>query len=83
MENTNKGKTLRNALLETVKELCKSDPNNLQSGAFLGMLERRLKLREHNDPRQQQALLTFWHDLFRTGYLSWGIDIDNPNRERT
>lgn len=79
MENTNKGKMLRNALLETVKELSESDPNNLQSGAILGMLERRLKLRERDDPGEQQALLTFWHDLFRTGYLSWGIDIDNPD----
>jgi hypothetical protein len=26
----------------------------------------------------QQAILTFWHDLFREGTLSWGYDLDNP-----
>ena len=79
MENTNKGKMLRNALLETVKELSESDPDNLQSGVIFGKLEKRLKLRESDDYMAQQALLTFWHDLFRTGYLSWGYNFDNPD----
>ena len=26
----------------------------------------------------QQAILTCWHDLFREGALSWGLDLDNP-----
>lgn len=30
------------------------------------------------DDELQQAILTCWHDLFREGTLSWGIDLDNP-----
>jgi hypothetical protein len=26
----------------------------------------------------QEAILTCWHDLFREGVLSWGLDLDNP-----
>lgn len=29
--------------------------------------------------QSQEALLTAWHDLFRTGYLAWGSDLANPN----
>lgn len=44
---------------------------------ILDRVERELNLRERDDVSEQQALLTFWHDLFRTGYLSWGYNIDN------
>jgi hypothetical protein len=27
---------------------------------------------------KEQAILTTWHDLFRTGYLAWGLNITNP-----
>lgn len=27
----------------------------------------------------QQAILTCWHDLFREGELSWGLNLDNPD----
>jgi hypothetical protein len=27
----------------------------------------------------EQNVLTVWHDLFREGALSWGIDLDNPS----
>jgi len=27
----------------------------------------------------EQAMLTIWHDLFRTGYLAWGLNFSNPN----
>ena len=30
------------------------------------------------DIRLQEAILTCWHDLFRAGVLSWGVDLDNP-----
>ena len=35
-------------------------------------------LRPHS-LKEQQELLTQWHELFRTGELAWGYDIDNPN----
>ncbi|MEX1039404.1 MAG: hypothetical protein WDZ51_02155 [Pirellulaceae bacterium] len=31
------------------------------------------------DLKEQQKLLTAWHDLFHKGTLSWGYDIDNPS----
>jgi hypothetical protein len=27
----------------------------------------------------QQAILTCWHDLFREGTISWGLNLDNPD----
>jgi hypothetical protein len=31
------------------------------------------------NPDIEQAFLTIWHDLFRTGYLAWGLNFSNPN----
>ncbi len=77
MEKAHDGETLRKTLLKTIKDLAENDPDNFQSGVILGRVERELNLRERDDVSEQQALLTFWHDLFRTGYLSWGYNIDN------
>jgi len=30
-------------------------------------------------PDQEQALLTAWYDLFRSGHLSWGYNLNNPD----
>ncbi len=48
-----------------------------QSGSVLQESARRLNIR--HDTQAQQALLTFWHDLFRTGHIGWGYDILNAN----
>jgi hypothetical protein len=31
------------------------------------------------DLKEQQRLLTAWHELFRCGRLSWGYNVDNPS----
>jgi hypothetical protein len=31
------------------------------------------------DPELEAAILTQWNELFRTGLLSWGVDLSNPN----
>lgn len=31
------------------------------------------------DIAKEEAILTTWYDLFRTGYLAWGLNIANPN----
>ena len=31
------------------------------------------------DADLEQALLTQWHDLMRTGYFAWGFNLGNPN----
>jgi hypothetical protein len=56
----------------------KGNPSrNLQSSSILVEAADTLKFR--NDREKEQALLTQFHDLFRTGYLAWGLDISNPN----
>lgn len=42
------------------------------ASAFGGNMHTRI------DFDLQQAILTCWHDLFREGTLSWGLDLDNP-----
>jgi hypothetical protein len=52
----------------------------LQSSTVLEAAAQRLGIAgiSRHDTERQQALLTFWHDLFRTGYLAWGFDLSNP-----
>jgi hypothetical protein len=52
-------------------------PGNLQQALVLRVTEERLGGRL--SPDEGQALLTAWYDLFRTGYLSWGFNLSNPN----
>ncbi|MEX2527032.1 MAG: hypothetical protein WEA09_05280 [Gemmatimonadota bacterium] len=72
-----KGKEIRRILLEIVAER-DGEPGTLQAGSVLQEAGRRLA-----DGRlelgQQQALLTAWYDLFCTGLLSWGYNLQNPN----
>jgi hypothetical protein len=35
--------------------------------------------RQNRLPLDDQALLTFFYDLFRNGYLSWGLNLNNPD----
>src|SRR5262245_3589410 len=71
------GGQLRAALLQVVEELSRQHPTNLQSKAVLMEASQRLNLRQVRAIEEQQALLTFFYDLFRTGYLSWGCDVLN------
>ena len=70
------GQSLRQVVLEVVAESSKSG-SSFQANSVLQEAQRRLGL--GRDVDQQQALLTFWHDLFRTGYLAWGYDLANPS----
>ncbi|MFA6055587.1 MAG: hypothetical protein WC769_09450 [Thermodesulfovibrionales bacterium] len=71
-----KGQEIRRVLLEIIAEYSTSGAS-FQSGSILGEAERRLNIR--NNIELEQALLTFWHDLFRSGYLAWGYNLSNPN----
>jgi hypothetical protein len=69
------GADIRAVFLQVVDDLsCKYD--NLQSGSVLQEASRELP---SHDRSAEQALLTVFYDLFRTGYLSWGHDLPNPN----
>lgn len=61
------GELLRQTVLEEVARLS-TRGLELQSGSMLQAAAGRLGISCHNI-EHQQALLTFWHDLFRTGYL--------------
>lgn len=50
---------------------------SLQQDSVLKETNRRLGIAY--DLTKEQAILTTWHDLFRTGYLAWGLNITNPN----
>lgn len=62
-------------VLEVVDDLSHKY-DNLQSGSVLQEASHRLP---RHDRSTERALLTVFYDLFRTGYLSWGHDLPNPN----
>lgn len=68
------GAQLRAVLLEVVDDLS-SQNTYLQSGGVLQKAAQRLGI-QHN-LQAEQMLLTFFYDLFRTGYLSWGYNLAN------
>lgn len=68
------GQTIRQVILETIDELSRSGPS-LQLGSIINLVQKRLEVR--NDLDAEQAILTFVHDLFRTGYLAWGYNLSN------
>jgi hypothetical protein len=69
------GVDIRGLILEVVDDLVRKY-DNLQAGGVLQEASRRLPRR---DREAERALLTAFYDLFRTGYLSWGHDLPNPN----
>jgi hypothetical protein len=69
---------VRGTLLAVLSE--QSPPgqvSDLQSIVVLREVARRLGA--VNNPSLEQAILTAFHDLFRTGYLAWGFNLTNPN----
>ena len=71
------GSKIRQVMLEVISEYSNRVDGSIQSGGILDEVARRLDVR--NDIIQEQAILTFWYDLFRSGHLSWGYNLPNPN----
>ncbi|HVC94073.1 MAG TPA: hypothetical protein VND64_10305 [Pirellulales bacterium] len=71
---------LEEKILEIAREYYEKGPGFAQEGVVLREIAERLGV-QIGGPivEQEQILLTCWHDLFRTGKLSWGYDIDNPD----
>lgn len=69
------GPTIRKVLLEVINEYANRGPN-FQSNSILSEASMRLGLKGIEN---EQALLTLWYDLFRTGHLSWGYNLSNPD----
>jgi hypothetical protein len=70
------GNTIRTALLEVLAEHHARGVGFFQSGSVLDAVRRKLNVRGTAD---EQAVLTLFHDLFRTGQLAWGYDLANPD----
>jgi len=70
------GEEIRRVLLEVIAEYSRKD-SSFQSGVVLNEAQQRLRI--PRDVNLEQALLTLWHDLFRTGYLAWGYNLANPS----
>ncbi len=68
---------LEERLLDIAKECLEQGPAYAQETIVLREAAGQLKV--GRDLKQQQRLLTMWHDLFRNGKLAWGYNIDNPN----
>lgn len=69
------GSQMRKVLLEVIKEKSETSSSSLQSGSILNEASERLGIGRNTD--LEQALLTFWYDLFRTGHLAWGHNLLN------
>jgi len=52
--------------------------SQFQANSVLGETAGELKV-GHAHYAAHQAILTVWYDLFRTGIISWGLNLDNPN----
>ena len=53
-----------------------SEPPLCQTTLLEAVVKR---LGRPHDREFEQAVLTQWHDLVRTGYFAWGYDVNNPN----
>lgn len=69
------GEALRRTVLEVVNELGGREGVQLQSASVLQESAQRLNVQGVED---EQALLAFFGDLFRIGYLAWGYNLSNP-----
>jgi hypothetical protein len=67
---------MKETLLDVAKEMIEKGPGYAQEAVVLREAAEKLHARSL---KEQQELLTQWHELFRVGELAWGYDIDNPN----
>lgn len=68
--------TIQAKLLEIISKTNPSD-GQFQQGSLLNKVAKELGI--ERDDVKEQALLTCWGNLFRNGYLSWGLNLNNPN----
>ncbi len=77
-------KQIQKVLLEVARKCASQGPGFAQESVVLREAAEQLKIQSDmqsdRDLTAQQRLLNAWHDLFRTGKLYWGYDIDNPGQ---
>lgn len=70
---------IREEILKEARAQSPTDSGgNLQSGSVLNAVKEKFSPRSTNR-EIEQAILTVFHDLMRTGVFAWGLDISNPN----
>jgi hypothetical protein len=70
---------IREAILQAAEKI---RPKSQTDGSLqLNTLFHELKnqLGGHIEVQTEQEILTQWHDLVRTGYFAWGLNLSNPN----
>lgn len=72
--------SLKGKILETAMTCVARGRGYAQEKAVLDEVTNEFGGNMHTslDIGLQQSILTCWHDLFREGDLSWGLDLDNP-----
>ncbi len=70
------GQEIRKTLLEAIDKFSNSGPS-LQANPIFQEVRSNLKIAF--SPEIEQAILTYWYDLFRMGYLAWGYNLANPD----
>ena len=72
---------LRQKVFETAKDLYQRGPGWAQEAVVLDEVFKQTggQYRNNRYDELQQRILTCWHDLFLTGDLSWGLNLDNTN----
>ena len=70
---------IRACMLQVISDLSPKKPGegNLQSVSVLNETHRRLG--GVSDHTLEEAILTVYHEFFRTGYLAWGFNLNNPS----
>jgi hypothetical protein len=69
------GQMIRRVLLEVIEEYSRNRQGLFQSGTILHNAAAKLNIRGNIE--LERALLTLWSDLFRSGYIAWGHDLDS------
>lgn len=64
-------------MLEVIDELEGGGPGVFQQENIIREVAKELKV-TMGDPEKEQAILTVFSDLFRSGHLAWGYDLTNP-----
>ena len=67
---------MKQTLLDSAKSAIKQGPGYAQEAVVLRDAAEKLR---PGSLKEQQELLTQWHELFLGGQLAWGYDLDNPN----
>lgn len=70
------GPAIRRTLLVVLHEKQSSAGGSLQQNSILSETSRRFGNLAIDE---QQALLTLWYDLFRSGQVAWGYNLSNPD----